>query len=118
MKLTSLSLFLVSSLWCTATVGQSGPAPTAAPANMQSIQPVSYASVTQLNGMLAQLEASSKNTQADLVKLRIERSQTDGSYKKQSLAQVDSIHPNLPAALPHIPSQSPPPPAALPSTSH
>ncbi len=105
MKLTSLSLFLVSSLWCTATVGQSGPAPTAAPANMQSIQPVSYASVTQLNGMLAQLEASSKNTQADLVKLRIERWKTDGSYKKQSLAKVDSIQRNLQGALPEMISQ-------------
>src|ERR1700722_13417313 len=34
---------------------------------------VSYASVTQLNGLLAKLEATSKTTQADLTKLRIER---------------------------------------------
>ena len=33
--------------------------------------------MTQLNGLLAQLEASSKNTQADLVKLRIEHWKTD-----------------------------------------
>ena len=39
---------------------------------------VSYASVSQLNGLLAQLEAASKATQADLAKLRIERWKTDG----------------------------------------
>src|SRR5947209_6117206 len=49
--------------------------------------PVSYASVTQLNGLLSQLETASKNTQADLQKLRIERWKTDGSNKKQWLAR-------------------------------
>lgn len=64
--------------------------------------PVSYASVTELNGLLAQLEASSKNTQADLTRLRIERWKTDASYKKQTLANVDSIQRNLQGALPQI----------------
>src|SRR5689334_12209396 len=45
--------------------------------------PVSYASVTQLNNLLSQLETASKNTQADLQKLRIERWKTDSSNKKQ-----------------------------------
>ena len=51
--------------------------------------PVSYASVTQVNGLLSQLEDSSKSTQSDLGKLRIERWKTDGSTKKQSLSDVE-----------------------------
>jgi hypothetical protein len=64
--------------------------------------PVSYASVTQLNGLLAQLEATSKNTQVDLAKLRIERWKTDASTKKQSLADADSVQRNLQSALPEM----------------
>ena len=63
---------------------------------------VSYASVTQLNGLLAQLEATSKTTQADLTKLRIERWKTDNGSKKQALGNVDSIQRNLQNALPAI----------------
>jgi hypothetical protein len=63
---------------------------------------VSYASVTQLNGLLAQLEATSKTTQADLLKLRIERWKTDNGSKKQALGNVDSIQRNLQNALPGI----------------
>ena len=57
--------------------------------------PVSYASVSQLNGLLSQLEDASKATQADLAKSRIERWKTDGSTKKHALANVDSIQRNL-----------------------
>jgi len=105
-------------------LGQSGPA--AGPGNLQyaasggpSVQggePVSYASVTQLNGMLAQLEASSKNTQADLVKLRIEHWKTDNSYRKQALGNVDSIQRNLQAALPEMIAQLRAAPEDLPAT--
>jgi hypothetical protein len=63
---------------------------------------VSYASVTQLNGLLGQLEATAKTTQADLLKLRIERWKTDGGTKKQALGNVDSIQRNLQNALPAI----------------
>ena len=49
-------------------------------------EPVSYASVTQLNGLLAQLEATSKTTQADLAKLRIERWKTDGPRRSSRWA--------------------------------
>lgn len=52
--------------------------------------------------MLSQLETTSKNTQSDLVKLRIERWKTDNSYKKQALGNVDSIQRNLQGALPEI----------------
>jgi hypothetical protein len=64
--------------------------------------PVSYESVSQLNGLLSQLEDGSKATQVDLAKLRIERWKTDGSTKKQALANVDSIKRNLQGALPEI----------------
>lgn len=102
----NLLLSFSSSLICIAVAqGQSGPAPVAAPANGAQGQPVSYASVTQLNGLLAQLEATSKETQADLVKLRIEHWKADGSYKKQVLGNVDSVQRNLQGALPEIISQ-------------
>jgi len=63
---------------------------------------VSYSSVNQLNGLLGQLESSSKTTQADLAKLRIERWKTDGSSKKQSLSDVESVQRNLQNALPEM----------------
>jgi len=96
-------------------LGQSGPAASGGP-SAQGGEPVSYASVTQLNGMLAQLEASSKNTQADLVKLRIEHWKTDNSYKKQALGNVDSIQRNLQGALPEMIAQLRAGPEDLPAT--
>ncbi len=101
--LISCGSFLI---FVAAAFAQSGPAPSAAPANGgQSQQPVSYASVTQLNGLLSQLEAASKDTQADLVRLRIEKWKAEGSYKKQALGNVDSIQRNLQGALPEIITQ-------------
>jgi chromosome segregation ATPase len=69
-----------------------------------------------LNGLLAQLEESSKRTQADLAKLRIERWKTDGGSKKQMLANVDSIQRNLQGALPEIIAQLRVQPEDLPTT--
>jgi hypothetical protein len=104
-------------LFVAAAFTQSGPAPYAAPANGgQPQQPVSYASVTQLNDLLAQLEATSKDTQANLVRLRIERWKADGSYKKQALGNVDSIQRNLQGALPEIITQLRNTPEDLPAT--
>jgi hypothetical protein len=102
----------------TAAVGQSGPAPAgqARPASAQGSQPVSYASMTQLNGMLAELEVNSMRTQADLAKLRIERWKTDGNSKKQVLANVDSIQRNLEGALPAIIAQLRAQPEDLPTS--
>lgn len=99
-----------------AALGQAGPAPFAATTNSGQGQPVSYASVTQLNGLLSQLDATSKNTQADLVKLRIEKWKTDGSYKRQALGNVDSIQRNLQGALPEIIGQLRNAPEDLPTT--
>jgi hypothetical protein len=103
--------------WFTAAaLGQSGPAAGAVSATGQGVQAVSYASVTQLNGLLEQLEAASKKTQADLVKLRIEHWKTDGGSKRQNLANVDSIQRNLQGALPEIISQLRAAPEDLPAT--
>jgi hypothetical protein len=118
-KCISRSLGLCSLLWSAMSLCQSVPAPAgglvaqASPqysvqGSVASAAPppqgaaVSYASVTQLNGLLAQLEASSKATQDDLTKLRIERWKTDGSSKKQALGNVDSIQRNLQNALPEM----------------
>lgn len=99
-----ISLTLCLSL-IVAALGQSGPAPSGIPANGGQGQPVSYASVTQLNGLLSQIEATSKETQGDLVKLRIEKWKADGNYKRQQLGNVDSIQRNLQGALPEIITQ-------------
>jgi hypothetical protein len=77
---------------------------------------VSYASVSQVNGLLAQLEASSKATLDDLTKLRIEKWKTDGSTKKQTLGNLDSIQRNLQSALPEIIGQVRNAPDDLPAT--
>lgn len=115
MKRNLLFSSLTPFLCVAAAAAQSGPAITAAPASGQG-QPVSYASVTQLNGLLSQLEATSKNTQADLVKLRIERWKADSGYKKQVLGNVDSIQRNLQGALPEMLAQLRSSPEDLPAT--
>ena len=111
MKLQSISLSCVSSLLLgsVAALGQAAP-------QQPSGAPVSYASVTQLNGLLSQLEAASKTTQADLAKVRIERWKTDGGSKKQALANVDSIQRNLQGAMPEILAQLRSTPEDMPAT--
>ena len=102
------NLLLTPGLFLTciaAALGQSGPPPVPASGAGRQGAPVSYASVTQLNGLLSQIEATSKNTQADLGKLRIEKWKADGNYKKQALGNVDSVQRNLQGALPEIIAQ-------------
>jgi hypothetical protein len=82
----------------------------------QASGPVSYASVTQVNGLLSQLDATSKSTQADLTKLRIDKWKTDGGTKKQSLGNVESIQRNLQNALPEIMNQLRNAPEDVPAT--
>jgi hypothetical protein len=62
--------------------------------------PVAYASVSELNGILAQLQQTAQSIQGDLQKTRIEKWKADGGTKKQSLADVDSIQRNLQSTLP------------------
>jgi hypothetical protein len=128
-KFVSCSVpFTLYLLWGAAASGQ---AVTAAPAiyagPQYSVQgdgpaaapqggPVSYASVTQLNGLLAQLETAEKTTQADLAKLRIERWKTDSSTKKQMLGDVESVQRNLQNALPEMIAQLRNSPEDMPAT--
>ena len=111
LKFCSCFFGLCSLLWSAAVLGQT--AATSRPTQQYSTQgsvasavpqgaAVSYASVSQVNGLLAQLEAASKATQADLMKLRIERWKTDGGSKKRSLGDVDSVQRNLQNALPEM----------------
>lgn len=67
--------------------------------------PVPYESVSQMNGLLAQLEQASQTTQVDLAKLRVEKWKTDSGNKKQAAGNVESIQRNLQAALPEIVTQ-------------
>lgn len=64
--------------------------------------PVSYSSVSQLNGMLSQLEQASQGTQLDLAKLRIEKWKVDSASKRQTQDNVESVQRNLQAALPEM----------------
>jgi len=133
LKLIPCSFVLSTVLWAATAFGQAGVPVLAAPAAHTGPQystegsvasaasspqgaAVSYASVSQLNGLLAQLEAASKATQADLTKLRIERWKTDGSSKKQALGNVDSIQRNLQNALPEMLGQLRNAPEDLPAT--
>ncbi|HKM85349.1 MAG TPA: hypothetical protein VJW96_04025 [Terriglobales bacterium] len=67
--------------------------------------PVAYASVSELNGILTQLQQTAKSMQSDLEKTRIERWKTDASTKRQTLATVESIQRNLQSALPETIAQ-------------
>jgi hypothetical protein len=67
--------------------------------------PVPYASVSELNGLLASLEQASQTTQTDLGRLRIEKWKMDSGYKKETLGNVDSLKRNLQTALPEIMTQ-------------
>src|SRR6202140_3620637 len=67
--------------------------------------PVPYASVSQLNLLLSQLEQVAQATQLDLAKLRIERWKTDSNTKRGTEADVESIQRNLQMALPEIIAQ-------------
>ena len=67
--------------------------------------PVPYESVSQLNGILAQLEQASGTAQADLGKLRVEKWKTDSKNKRQTQGNVESIQRNLQTAMPEIVTQ-------------
>lgn len=109
--LSASCLFLL----CVA-VAQNGSSPVNAPAGPQAGQPVSYASVSELNGVLGQIEQTSQKTQNDLVKLRIEKWKADTAYKKQALGNVDAIQRNLQDALPEIVTKLRSTPEDLPIT--
>lgn len=109
MILSTRSLFALPLLVAVAAAQTTSSQPAVAP-------PVSYASVSQLNGMLSQLEQSSQAAQGDLSKLRIEHWKTDANSKKQSAADVESLQRNLQGALPAIIGELRSSPESLPST--
>lgn len=67
--------------------------------------PVSYASVSELNVILTQVEQTSQSAQVDLARLRIERWKADSGFKRQAQANVDSLMRNMKAALPEVIAQ-------------
>jgi stress response protein YsnF len=68
----------------------------------QGSAPVPYASVSELNVLLAQVEQASQASQLDLAKLRVEKWKVDSSSKQQAQANVDSLSRNMHNALPEI----------------
>jgi hypothetical protein len=73
-----------------------------APAPAAPAAPVPYASVSQLNLLLSQLEQVAQTSQVDLAKLRIEKWKTDSNTKHGTQADVESLIRNLQMALPEI----------------
>lgn len=67
--------------------------------------PVAYASVSQLNMLLGQLEQASQATQVDLAKMRVEKWKTDSNSKHQAQGNVESMQRNLQSALPEMITQ-------------
>jgi hypothetical protein len=74
--------------------------PSSSPA--PSAPPVPYASVSQLNLLLSQLEQVAQTMQVNLTKLRIDKWKTDSNTKRGTQADVESIERNLQMALPEI----------------
>jgi hypothetical protein len=89
-RLLALILLLASTL-----SAQTGVPPQATPP-----APVSYASVSETNAVLAQIEEASQALSSDLARVRIEKWKTDSDFKRQSLANVDSLQRNVQGALP------------------
>lgn len=83
----------------TALAQQPAAPPSAAP------PAVSYASVSELNGILTGLKETATAIQSDLTKTRVERWKTDGATKRQTETNMDSIQRNLQSALPELISQ-------------
>ena len=99
MRLSSYARFFALPLLAIAATAQT---PSSAPA---SPPPVSYASANELNGMLSQLEQTSRAMQSDLSGLRIERWKTDSNTKRNTAGDVDSIERNLREAMPEMVGQ-------------
>ena len=99
----SLPLCVIVSFALLLPCGTMAQEESATPAAAQP--PVPYASVNELNGILAQVKQTAQNIQADLGKTRIDRWKTDASTKRQTQANVESIQRNLQSALPEMISQ-------------
>ena len=78
--------------------------------------PVSYASMSEVGGVLAQLNQASQVLTGDLGKVRVEKWKTDSDSKRQSLANLESLQHNLQSALPAMVSELSSSPASLTAT--
>jgi len=96
----SLFPFLFATLACLL-----GPATAGAQGAVSAQPPIAYASVSELNGILAELQQTVQSMQSDLEKTRIERWKADSATKKQTLADVESIQRNLKSTLPETITQ-------------
>jgi hypothetical protein len=93
----------MNSRWIAAALFSIVPIALCAQDAPQPVQaPVSYASVSQVNSLLSQLEQASQTAQLDLAKLRIDKWKADGNIKKQTTANSESVQRNLQSALPTI----------------
>jgi hypothetical protein len=101
MKLSSLRVPLpaIMMLWVANATAQITVVP------QSNSAPVSYASMTEVNGILTELNQASETITGDLAKVRVEKWKADGDTKRQSLANVESIRRNLQTALPGMVSQ-------------
>jgi len=95
----NLRFFLLPVLLAAATAQVSPSSPAAAGA------PIPYASVSELNLLLSQLEQNSQTVGANLSRLRVERWKTDGNTKRGAQGDIDSIQRNLQSALPEMIAQ-------------
>ena len=106
MKFSRLAFLLIPLVLVGSAFGQdTSAAESVHNASQNTLAPVSYASVSEVSAVLAQLNQASQTLSADLNKLRIEKWKTDGDTKKQSLANVDSVQRNLQNALPAMVTQ-------------
>jgi hypothetical protein len=97
----ALSLLLAFPILTSAQVE----APQPPPAQPAAPPPVSYASVTQLNNILSQVEQTSQSAQVDLARLRIEKWKTDSNSKRQAQSNVEALSRNMKTALPEVITQ-------------
>lgn len=67
--------------------------------------PVSYASVSQLNNILSQVEQTSQSAQVHLASLRIAKWKTDSNSKRQAQSNVEALGRNMKTALPEVITQ-------------
>jgi len=99
------SLFGLIRLGFIITLAASSITPALAQGASGASAPVAYASVNELNGILASLKTTAAAMQTDVENMRIEKWKTDASNKRQTQANVDSIRRNLQSALPEIMAQ-------------
>jgi hypothetical protein len=67
--------------------------------------PVSYASVSQLNNILGQVETTAQSAQIDLARLRVDKWKADSNTKRQSQANVEALMRNMKSAVPEVITQ-------------